>query len=263
MKKLRLTSSEWEEMLKDISLKFHENHNRNLNEFEYTKKDVEEFVKELVQENVKKPTILINSNTYTKMYELVRQSPIELQWHMMVKRFPETQEYHVYDILLFPQTNSGASTTTDQDEFAEWQANLIQDLTFPIEELRGHGHSHVNMGVYSSGVDDAYQRNLITKVDDGDFYLFFVLNKKMELFALLYDFEQQIIFETKDMTIEIIDDDGVDIRTWCEEQIKTYCKKAETKVATYKPPNKKDQRDEYISTMLPNETQVKAFWERR
>lgn len=263
MKKLRLTTEEWEEMLKDISAKFHENCNRNLNEFEYTKKDVIEFVKELVEENVKKPTILINSNTYTKMYELVKQSPIELQWHMMVKRFPETQEYHVYDILLFPQTNSGASTTTDQDEFAKWQMELIQDLEFPIEDLRGHGHSHVNMNVYSSGIDDAYQKNLITKVEDGDFYLFFVLNKKMEMYALLYDFDQQIIFETNDMTIEIIDEDGIDIRTWCAEQLKTYCKTASAKPkSTYKP-SMKEQYEEYIATMLPDEAKRKPFWERR
>ena len=229
MKKLRLTTSEKELLIKDIQHTFEEVCKGNIDSFEYTKKDVKDFLNTLGETTVQTPTILINSDVYTKMYELVRQSDIELQWHMMVKRFPETGEYHVYDILLFPQTNSGTLTTTDQNEFAEWQMNLIQDMSFPIEHLRGHGHSHVNMSVYSSGIDDAYQRDLITKVEDGDFYLFFVLNKKMEMYALLYDFNQQIIFETKDMNIEIIDNDGIDIRTWCTEQIKANCKSAPPK----------------------------------
>lgn len=224
MKKLRLTPEEWEEMLKDISMKFHEDCNRNITNFEYTKADVNKFLNETIKKDIKKPTLLINSNVYTKMYELVKQSPIEIQWHMLVDRDLETQEYLIYDVMLFPQTNSGTSTTTDQDEFAKWQTELIKDTTFPIEHLRGHGHSHVNMNVYSSGIDDAYQRDLITKVDNGDFYLFLVLNKKMDMYAILYDFAQQIIFETSDMNIQILDDYGIDIRKWCEEQIKKNCK---------------------------------------
>lgn len=224
MKRLRLTQSEKELLIQDVQHTFEEVCKGNISSFEYTKKDVKDFLDTLEETTVQKPIILIDSNVYTKMYELVRQSDIEIQWHMMVKRYPESGEYLVYDILLFPQINSGSSTTTDQDAFAEWQMNLIKDMSFPIEELRGHGHSHVNMGVFSSEIDNTYQRDLITKVEDGDFYLFFVLNKKMDMYALLYDFKQQIIFETKDMDIEIIDSDGVDIRTWCAEQIKANCK---------------------------------------
>lgn len=236
MKKLRLNKEEKDLLIKDVQHTFEEVCKSNISTFEYTKKDVEDFLNNLTDITVAPPTILINSEVYTKMYELVRQSSIELQWHLLVKRYPEANEYLVYDILLFPQTNSGASTTTDQDEFAEWQGKLIEDMTFPIEDLRGHGHSHVNMNVYSSGIDDAYQRDLITKVEDGDYYLFFVLNKKMEMYALLYDFKQQVLFDTKDMKIEILDNDGVDIRTWCAEQIKKYCKSAPTPAKSYYNP---------------------------
>lgn len=251
MKKLRLSAAEWEEMLKAISAKFHEDCKMNIASFEYTKKDVTDFIKELTTENIKKPTILINSDVYTKMYELVKQSPIELQWHMLVKRFPETQEYMVYDVLLFPQTNTGTSTTTDQDEFAKWQTELIMDEHFPIEDLRGHGHSHVNMNVYSSGIDDAYQENLITKVEDGDYYLFFVLNKKMEMYALLYDFTQQIVFDTNDMDIQILDEHGINIKEWCSDQIKKYCKTVSkpTYYRTTSAQTKTYPEDELIVTM--------------
>lgn len=232
MNKLRLTIEEKELFMRAIRDKLELDHHGSITDFTYDKKDVQEFLKELTEteKEIKKPTILIDSEVYTKMYELVNQSPIELQWHMMVTKTENI--YTIYDILLFPQTNTGTSTTTDQDEFAEWITKLLMDPDFPFEHLRGHGHSHVNMNVYSSGIDDAYQRDLITKVEDGDFYLFFVLNKRMEMFALLYDFDQQIMFETKDMEIKIITKDGEDIREWCSEQIKTYCK---TQVPKYRP----------------------------
>ena len=226
MNKLRLTIEEKELFIRAVKDKLELDHKGSITGFSYTQKDVKEFLESLNKsEEIKKPTIYIDVTAYTKMYELVKQSPIELQWHMLVSRNLDTNSYNIYDILMFPQTNSGTSTTTDQDEFAKWQTELIKDPDFPLQDLRGHGHSHVNMNVYSSGIDDAYQENLITNVKDGDFYLFLVLNKKMEMFALLYDFNQQIVFETKDMDIQITDN-GEDIKQWCKDQIKKYCKSA-------------------------------------
>ena len=130
-----------------------------------------------------------------------------------------------------------------------------QNPEFPIENLRGHGHSHVNMNVYSSGIDDAYQEDLVTKVEDGDYYLFFVLNKRMEMFALLYDFNQQILFETKDMDIKITTG-YLDIKEWCKEQISMYCK-------SYTPKYRTPTTYQYPGTMRmdtykPEETELIA-----
>jgi len=225
MKKLRLTAEEKNMLLQDVEHTLKEICKNNISVFEYTKKDVQDFLNNLTDNTVEKPTLMIVAEVYTKMYELVKQSDIELQWHMLVERDIKTNNYLIYDIMLFPQINSGVSTTTDEKAFAEWQMNLIKDPEFPIEDLRGHGHSHVNMNVYSSGIDDAYQRDLITKVEDGDYYIFLVLNKRMEMFALIYDFRQQILFETKDIDIKIMYC-GTDIRKWCTDQIKLYCKSA-------------------------------------
>lgn len=229
MKKLRLNPDEQEMIIKDIIEKFDGTGKYDISSFEYTKQDVKDFLKALSElQSVKKPMLLIDVEAYTKMYELVKQSSIELQWHMMVKRDKNNQTYTIYDILLFPQTNTGTSTTTDEKEFAEWQMKLLMDADFPIEDLRGHGHSHVNMNVYSSGIDDAYQRDLITKVEDGDYYIFLVLNKKMEMYALIYDFDQQVVFDTNDIDIQIISSRGENIRGWCKEAIETYCKTVQT-----------------------------------
>lgn len=254
MKKLRLKTEEWEEMIKNISEKFHNASKMGVSNFKYDQTDVNAFIKTLPEQEIVKPTIKINVDTYTRMYELVKQSSIELQWHLLVKRDLETQTYTVYDLLLFPQTNTGTSTTSDQNEFAKWITKLMMDPEFPFEDLRGHGHSHVNMNVYSSGIDDAYQRDLITKVEDGDFYIFLVLNKKMEMYALVYDFHQQMIFDNDDITIEIIDKEEENIKEWCKEQIEKYCKQnaRPAKVTyTYSPttqsyPGEDDTIDAYI-----------------
>lgn len=263
MKKLRLTPNQWEEMLKDISFKYHDNYYQNVTNFEYTKTDVAEFLKQIEPKEIKKPIINITADAYIKMYELVNQSTVEIQWHGLVKR--KDNIYTIYDILVFPQTNSAALTSSDQNEFAEWQTNLIMDMNFPINEMRLHGHSHVMMNVYSSAIDDGYQTELITKVDDGDFYIFLVLNKKMEMYPILYDFEQQILFEGhNEIMIEILDSNNQDIKTWCADQIAKYCKTETRKTYGYgqKYPTtnlklEEDWDEPYISQILQKPRTIK------
>lgn len=223
MKKLRLKDEEWKDLLNDISEKFNKDCKRNISEFDYTKTDVTAFLKKITDEKINKPIIKITTEAYVKMYELVKQSSVEIQWHGMVQKYPD-DTYLIYDILVFPQSNTATSTNTDQNEFAEWQMKLIMDENFPIQQMRMHGHSHVNMNVYSSAIDDGYQTDLITKVEDGDYYIFLVLNKKMEMYALLYDFDKQIIFENNDIEVEIMDQAGGNIKEWCAKQIKDNCK---------------------------------------
>ena len=94
-----------------------------------------------------------------------------------------------------------------------------------FDDMRMHGHSHVNMSVFSSAIDDEYQRNLITNIKDGDYYIFLILNKRHDICALLYDYDKQILFETKDLNIRIISDKNESISGWAAKQIKENCKK--------------------------------------
>lgn len=224
MKKLRASSTEREEFLKAIRDELYMgNYGGDLSNF-----SIENIIKDFskIPANVVKPRLVINSDAYVKMLELINQSPVECSWHGLVLK-GDDRTYIVYDILVFPQRNSGTATTTDEKEFAEWQTKLIMDPEFPIEHLRMHGHSHVMMNVFSSGVDDQYQKDLITKVDDGDYYIFLIMNKKMEMCAFIYDFAQQVMFETADIEIIIAMDcikfdDGLDfedIRGWAKNEL--------------------------------------------
>lgn len=222
MKKLRPTEEEKQKLLLMISNKLSFHNKGSIEAFSI--EDLKTEFKALPK-NIKKPTLYIKAEAYMKMLELVNQSPVECSWHGLVKRDREQNKYLIYDILVFPQINSATSTTTDEDAFAEWQTNLIMDINFPIEDLRMHGHSHVNMNVFSSGIDDQYQEDLLTKVDDGDYYIFLIMNKKMEICIFLYDFTQQIMFEKNDINFEIIGDNEY-IRSWADEQLKEKAKTA-------------------------------------
>lgn len=216
MKKLRPTNEEKVKFIEDLTERLNWYNKGTLEDF-----SIDDLKKEhsKIPENVTKPSIAVTAEAYLKMLELVNQSSVECSWHGLVKRFGDA--YLVYDVLVFPQINSPTSTTTDEKEFAEWQTKLILDIEFPIEELRLHGHSHVNMNVFSSGIDDKYQKDLLMKVEDGDYYIFFIMNKKMELCIFLYDFVQQVMFDKNDIDFKIMSS-STDIREWAKEQLKEY-----------------------------------------
>lgn len=217
MKKLRVTAEEKTRLVEDFMERLAWYNKGSIEDF-----DIDDLKKKYskIPDNVNKPTLMISADAYIKMLELVNQSSVECSWHGLVQRFEENNSYLVYDVIVFPQINSATTTTTDEKEFAEWQTNLILDPKFPIEDLRLHGHSHVNMNVFSSGVDDKYQQDLITKVDDGDYYIFLIMNKKMEICIFIYDFEQQIMFDKDDINFQIVSE--IDIRAWAKEQLDKY-----------------------------------------
>ena len=224
MKKLKLTEAEKNKFLTAIAEKL----SKSFKTQGIEKLSIEDLKKEMltIPENAKLPKIYVTAAAYVKMLELVRQSPIEISWHGLVKRDVETNTYLIYDILIFPQINSATTTTADEEGFAKWQTELIKDMNFPIEDLRLHGHSHVNMNVFSSGVDDQYQEDILHKVEDGDYYIFLIFNKKSEICALLYDYNQNILFESKDIYFDVLGDGNEELRTWASYAIQENCKEA-------------------------------------
>lgn len=224
MKKLKLSQEEQNKFLSEVATRL----SQSFRTKGIDKLSIEDLKKDLkaVPKDVKQPKIYITASAYVKMMEYVRQSPIEISWHGLVHRDLENNTYLVYDALIFPQINSATTTTADEEGFAKWQMDLISDMNFPIEDLRMHGHSHVNMNVFSSGVDDQYQEDLLHKVEDGDYYLFMIFNKKQEICVLLYDYAQNVLFETADVFLDIITEDGTEIATTVAYEIQENCKKA-------------------------------------
>ena len=175
-----------------------------------------------------KATILVNPVAYTKMVQLIMGFASEVGWHGLIHRDDtDPSVFHLEDILVYPQTVTGTNITADQNREYEWLMSLGAEK---CKKLRFHGHSHVNMGVFSSGTDDDLQRDLVNMLNQpDDFYLFFIMNKRLEIFVRLYDNKFGVMFETKDVTIHITD--GVlDLSKFMEDA------RAEVKPAVYTPP---------------------------
>ena len=202
--------------------------------------DLSEFAKVDTKQE-EKPTIIITPETYLKMYALVDNTDDEISWHCMVKK--SENKYLLYDVLIFPQENTAAHTGTDDKKYTEWLQELMFNDTFPFNELRCHGHSHVNMNVFSSATDDEYQTNLTQNIDDGDFYIFLILNKKREMCVLLYDFEHNILFDKKDVDI-IVPLNNIDLTEWAKNTIKENVTKPKY-VSTKKPKYLRDDTDDF------------------
>lgn len=220
MERLRLTQKERESLIKDITECI--TNAKDIHELG----DIVELLPPISTKRVKKPKLFITAEAYLKMQELVKQYDVEISWHGLVKRDLKKNAYLIYDIILFPQINTSTSTSTEQEAYAKWLTEIMMDEDETrFNDMRMHGHSHVNMSVYSSAVDDTYQTDLLTNIEDDDFYIFMILNKKQEMCVLLYDYAQNIVFDTKDIAIHVISEDKKSITNWAQNQIKTYCKK--------------------------------------
>lgn len=220
MKKIRATEDYKENIIKDLTEQI--NNAKTITEIEKVQilKDKTSF------KNVKTPEIYIPADVMEKMYALVDESATECQWHGLVQRaekFPNI--FYIYDVLVFPQKNTAASTDSDEEKYTTWLMEIMTDEDeTKFDNLRLHGHSHVNMGVYSSSIDDKYQEDILANVKDDDYYIFFVLNKKRDICILLYDFSQNIMFETKEIKLHITSNETV-IKDWAKEQLDKYVEK--------------------------------------
>ena len=119
------------------------------------------------------PKVLISSLAMTKINYWVQESNIEISGLGKCIYDKEKQAYHVSDVYLLEQENTGASTDID--------AGAVAKLLYETREVEGHlnfwWHSHVNMGVFWSGTDQA----TIEEFGTQGFCLATVFNKKREM----------------------------------------------------------------------------------
>ncbi len=164
------------------------------------------FSKSLVNNN-RKATLYFKEWAYHKMLTLVREFDTEVAWHGIATRGEnaEKDEYIISDILVYPQTISGATVTTDQEKYQTW---LIQQPDEVFNNIRMQGHSHVNFGTTPSGVDTALYQGILNQLDDTMFYIFLIWNKKGEHTVMIYDMAKNTLFENFDVIIEVLPDEN-------------------------------------------------------
>ena len=144
-----------------------------------------------------KPTLIIKPLCYTKMRQLVLQSGDELAWHGFVKR--DGMTFTLYDIIMYPQYNSAATTKSDEEEYSKW---ILRQYDFDnFCDMKMHGHSHVNMACSPSTTDMQFRENILKNLKKDSFYIFMIMNKQGSYTVEIYDYVTGMIYDTTDITI--------------------------------------------------------------
>lgn len=181
--------------------------------------DVQVDIKTLVDEymsnrNLLEPVVYITSDAYVKMRHLVDKTSTEIGWFGTVTKAPNLEEtYVIDDILVYPQTVTGATCEQDEDRMFEFEVSLTTDQ---VNRKRFQGHSHVNMGVTPSGVDENFYTDLLTQVND--YFIILVTNKRNDYHVRFYDKSNNLMY--KDVPIHLLLNNGDEVNNWYTEEAK-------------------------------------------
>ena len=216
--KVKVTMQDWDSILQKIRNDLLQNKKLNFADYQ----------KEAEEVDVPECEITINAKAYEKMWLLVDYYKTEVSWNATVKRVADNK-FVVEDVFVFPQQVTGATVTTDDDEYREWLETLDDDT---FNNLRFHVHSHVNMGVTPSGVDRSYRDDLILSMpdnqEDNNFYIFVIFNKKREWHCEVYDLAKNIYYPCE--KCNLIRDVNPEIRDFLEDSKEKVKEKVYTKV---------------------------------
>lgn len=160
-----------------------------------------------------KAQVHFSSAAYYKMKELVDQCSDEIAWDGTVVRDENDPKiFYIEDIFMYPQEVTAATVSTDDEKYQLWIQGLDDDT---FNKRRFNGHSHVRMGVTPSGTDMTYREESMRNVKD--FFIFGIFNKNDAHNLVIYDVENNILYEDSDITMYIPVPDYTD---WAKEEIK-------------------------------------------
>jgi len=169
-----------------------------------------------------KAMVIFAPLAWLKMQALISGFTSEVGWYCTARRSENEDDdtYFIDDILVYPQSVTGAYVDFDEAEVSEWIfANREDDRVFNI---RAHGHSHVNMATTPSGTDKAHYKKILEGLTPDGFFIFMIWNKSGSSYCEIYDMKKNILFEDGDISMGI---DGV-------ENIGDFLADAKTRVKT-------------------------------
>lgn len=159
-----------------------------------------------------KAYLIFTPMAYIKMLALLRHFDSEVAWHGTVRR-EDTDTFIITDVVVYPQTVTGSTVNTDQEEYQKWMMTLDDDS---FNAMRMQGHSHVNMATTPSGVDDNHQQQILAQLKDDDYYVFMIFNKRLDHTIKIYDYANNVMYEDKDIVVSVANDE-FDIESFLTE----------------------------------------------
>ena len=150
---------------------------------------------------------------FLKMYCMVQNNQCEVGWNGVVDKLGKGK-YRVSDILIYPQVVSGVTVESDDNKMPMWYFGLGADTS---NRLKLQGHSHVDMGVTPSPKDIKNQYETAQQLKKG-FYIFMIMNKRNQCFFKIIDLEDNMIYDSEDVTVSI-EGDAFSSEVWQSELI--------------------------------------------
>lgn len=191
--------------------------------------DVKEILEQyIVDKQLEEPKVYITAEAYVKLRKLVDATTTEIGWYGTVTKMPGFESVFVIDdILVYPQTVTGATCVQDDDRVFEFELNLSTDQ---VNRKRFHGHSHVNMGVTPSGVDEQFYQDILTQVDD--YFIIMITNKSGAYYTRFYDMQNNILYTG--IPVQVMLDNGIALEHWYDDATQNNIKE-HTYTAPIKP----------------------------
>ena len=176
------------------------------------KVDVKEILEQYIEEkHLEEPKIYITTEAYVKLRKLVDDTTTEIGWYGTVTKMPGLESVFVIDdIIVYPQVVTGATCVQDDDRVFEFELSLSTDQ---VNRKRFHGHSHVNMGVTPSGVDEQFYQDILTQVDD--YFIIMITNKSGNYYTRFYDMHNNILYTS--IPVQVMLDDGIALEHWYDD----------------------------------------------
>lgn len=197
-------------------------------------------------------TLWFTPSAWIKMTALVDYFPKEIGWQGFVTRVENTtNEWLVTDIVVYKQIVTGAHVDTDVEEFGPWLSLWTEKADELGCSLNFQGHSHVNMAVSPSGTDLQDQATRMADQKKG-FYIFTIQNKSRSANYWIYDFDNNIAYDTADIDVEIFCENEllsefIDVADGLVTETTYVTKPAAVKPAQSLPAKKPEKKEEKAS----------------
>lgn len=138
------------------------------------------------------PRVLFKSSAYSDLKHMLSTKFASQKEFMFVGEITrEGLNFIVEKFVLAPQEkNSATYVETDDDRYPGWLAENYHPKD--RKKVRLHGHSHVNMGVTPSGVDNNMISRMMSYVSD--YYIQLIVNLREEFTINLFDKISNIIY---------------------------------------------------------------------
>ena len=207
------------------------------------------FTKKYTFNGKDKAHIYYTPSAFAKTVMLLKNFESEVAWYCLADRGEEDNEFIVFDVLVYPQSVTGATVEADEAATAKFMRDLTDEQA---EHLFCQCHSHVNMGTTPSSTDLTHQSGIVDSMNGQGFYIFQIWNKRLETSNFIYDFDNNVYWENADIDIEIIDEEWGDLSYFIHDAkkivtvksgyVSSYNQKGNTTATNKKEKKEKDKQ---------------------